>query len=162
MNVFIKVDDTIVQIGIADENKKVKDKYSNIIDQAEGSLYSRRGEASSITSSVRSKVERPKLDELCDMEMEQKKAVCIQNVKKLETAKNTLEQKYQMELKQSDRKIETKNTQQFILHWTISDVSRDIDETENINSIELPGEICRVEEQQYGGNILFKKKTQRI
>ena len=108
MNVFIKVDDTIVQIGIADKSKKVKDRYSNIMDQAEGSLYSRRGEALSITSSVRSKVERPKLDELRNMEMELKKAVYIQNVKKLETAKNTLEKKYQMELKQSDREIETK------------------------------------------------------
>ena len=101
MNVFIKVDDTIVQIGMADENKKAKDKYSNIMDQAEDSLYSRIGQASSITSSVRSKVERPQLDELCNMKMEQKEAACIQNVKKLETAKNTLEQKYQMELKQS-------------------------------------------------------------
>ena len=41
-------------------------------------------------------------------------------------------------------------------------MSRDIDETENINSIELPGEIGRIEEQQHGGNILFKKKSERI
>ena len=52
----------------------MNDEYSNIMDQAEGSLYSRRGEASSITSSVLSKVKRLQLDEMCNMEMEQKKA----------------------------------------------------------------------------------------
>ena len=52
----------------------MNDEYNNIMDQAEGSLYSRRGEASSITSSVLSKVKRLQLDEMCNMEMEQKKA----------------------------------------------------------------------------------------
>ena len=41
------------------------------------------------------------------MKMEQKKPAYVQNVKKLET-KAALEQKYQMELEQLEREIETK------------------------------------------------------
>ena len=43
-----------------------------------------------------------------------------------------------------------------------SDVSRDTDRTANIDSIELPGEIDRIEEQQQGNNILFEKESERI
>ena len=68
-----------------------RNEYNNIMDQAEGYLCSRRGETSSITNSVRSKVERLQLDEICNIEIKQKKAACAQKVKKLKMAKAALE-----------------------------------------------------------------------
>ena len=67
-----------------------RNEYNNIMDQAEVYLCSRRGEASSIISSVGSKVERLQLDEMPNIEMKQKKAACAQKVKKLKMAKAAL------------------------------------------------------------------------
>ena len=58
------------------KRKQINDDYSSITDQAEVYLH-RRGEASSITSSVESKVKRLQLDEMHNMEMKQKNAACV-------------------------------------------------------------------------------------
>ena len=48
-------------------------------------------------------------------ENETKKAASVQKVNKLKTAKEALEQKYEMELEKSDREIKTENAQQLVL-----------------------------------------------
>ena len=54
-------------------------------------IYVLENEKHQILSSVRSKVERLQLDEMRNMEMEQKKAACVLKVKKPEKAKGGLE-----------------------------------------------------------------------
>ena len=49
------------------------------MDQAEGYLYSRRGETSRITRSVGSKVESLQVDKMRNMEMEQKSGLCTKS-----------------------------------------------------------------------------------
>ena len=68
-------------------------------------------------------------------ENETKKAASVQKVNKLKTAKEALEQKYEMELEKSDREIKTENAQQLVLKRTISDVHRDTEKTSKIDSI---------------------------
>ena len=160
-SVFTEADNTIVQTGIADEKKKNKRWMQVIMDQAEEYLKSRRGEASSITSFVRSKMGRLQLDEIHNMGMEKKEAACVQKVKKLVPTIASLEYEYQMGLKKLDREIETENAPQLTLQQTICDVSRDNDRTANTESIELPWEICRIEEQIQVNKFLFKKERKR-
>lgn len=97
-----------------------------------------------------------------NMKMEQKKAACVHKEKKLEATKVALEQKYHMEPEQLDTEIKIKNAQQFILQRALSDMSRDIDKTANIDSIKLPEEIGRMEEQQEDNNILFEEESEII
>ena len=79
------------------------------MDQDPGYLYSRRGEASSITSSVRSKLGKIQIDNMRLVAMELKKAAFVQKVNKLKTAKAAIDQKYQMEVEKLDKKIEMEN-----------------------------------------------------
>lgn len=111
LSTFMEANDTIAQIRTADEREIINDGYSNAIIKLKDL---RRGEASGISSSQRSKAERLQLDKMFNMKMEQKKPAYVKNVKKLET-KAALEQKYQMELEKLEREIETENVQQLIL-----------------------------------------------
>ena len=126
--------------------RKKYDEYSNIIDQVEGYLYSRR-EVSSITNSVTLKVKNLQLDGMCNMVMEQKKVASVKKVKTLEMAKAALLQKYQIGLEKLDRETEAENVQQLMLQQTISDISRDIDRTVKTKSIELSEKMDRIKEQ---------------
>ena len=141
--------------------RKKYDEYSNIINQVEGYLYSRR-EVSSITNSVTSKVKNLQLDGMCNMVMEQKKVASVKKVKTLETAKAALLQKYQIGLEKLDRETEAENVQQLMLQQTINDISRDIDRTVKTKSIELSEKMDRIKEQQQGNNILSEKESKRI
>lgn len=141
--------------------RKKYDEYSNIINQVEGYLYSRR-EVSSITNSVTSKVKNLQLDRMCNMVMEQKKVASVKKVKALETAKAALLQKYQIGLEKLDRETEAENVQQLMIQQTISDISRDIDRTVKTKSIELSEKMDRIKEQQQGNNILSEKESKRI
>lgn len=76
------------------------------MDQDQGYLYNRRGETSSITSSV-GKIQ---IDKMRIVEMELKKAAFVQKVNKLKTVKAALDQKYQMEVEKLDKKIEMENS----------------------------------------------------
>ena len=141
--------------------RKKYDEYSNIINQVEGYLYSRR-EVSSITNSVTSKVKNLQLDGMCNMVMEQKKVASAKKVKTLETAKAALLQKYQIGLEKLVRETEAENVQQLMVQQTISDISRDIDRTVKTKSIELSEKMDRIKEQQQGNNILSEKESKRI
>ena len=90
-SVLTEADDLIALTDIADEKEILNHDYSNIMDQAEDYLYIRKWEASSVKFRKIGTLERLQLDEIRNVEMEQKKAACVLKVKKPEKAKGALE-----------------------------------------------------------------------
>ena len=84
------------------------------MDQAEGYLYSRRGETSRITRSVGSKVESLQVDKMRNMEMEQKSGLCTKSEETGNGNRSTWT-KYQTELRKLEIEIETENAQKLKL-----------------------------------------------